>query len=94
MTTIDKVRSTARSRTALPKAIAAAALLAALTATPGFAQAVIQEPGAFAFFHPERDVLNSGAPAPAAGLAAELPVSARHISSFARMPGHRGRPHR
>ena len=43
------------------KTIAAAALLSALAATPVFAQAAIGEPGAFAFYHPDRDVLNGGA---------------------------------
>lgn len=85
MTTIDKVHTSARTTL---KATAVAALLSALTATPGFAQAAIQEPGAFAFYHPDRDVLNGGAPVPAARSAAELPVSARHIASFARMSGH------
>jgi hypothetical protein len=88
MTTIDKVHHTAKTHTGSLKAIAVAAVLSALTATPGFAQAAIQEPGAFAFFHPDLDVLNGGAPTPAARLAAELPVSASHISSFARMSVH------
>ena len=35
----------------------AAALLATAIATPVFAQAAIQEPGAFAFYHPNADVL-------------------------------------
>jgi hypothetical protein len=48
------------------KTIAAAALLSALTATPVLAQAAIQEPGLFAFYHPNLDVLNGGAPTPAA----------------------------
>jgi hypothetical protein len=48
------------------KTIAVAAVLSALTATPVFAQAAIQEPGAFAFFYPNLDVLNGGAPTPAA----------------------------
>jgi hypothetical protein len=48
------------------KTLAAAALLSALTATPVFAQAAIQEPGVFAFYHPNLDVLNGGAPTPAA----------------------------
>lgn len=48
------------------KTVAAAALLSALTATPVFAQAAIQEPGLFAFYHPNLDVLNGGAPTPAA----------------------------
>jgi hypothetical protein len=53
------------------KTIAAAAALAALTATPVFAQAAIQEPGLFAFYHPNLDVLNGGAPTPAARLEAQ-----------------------
>ena len=43
-----------------------AVALSALTATPLFAQAAIQEPGAFAFFYPNLDVLKGGAPTPAA----------------------------
>jgi len=34
----------------------AAALLATAIATPVFAQAAIQEPGAYAFYHPNADV--------------------------------------
>jgi hypothetical protein len=37
--------------------VVAAALLATTLATPVFAQAAIQEPGAFAFYHPNADVL-------------------------------------
>ena len=44
------------------KTIAAAAQLSAITAIPVFAQAAIGEPGAFAFYHPNADVLNGGAP--------------------------------
>jgi hypothetical protein len=50
------------------KAIAAAVVVSALHATPVFAQAAIQEPGAFAFAYPYLDVLNGGAPTPAAKL--------------------------
>jgi hypothetical protein len=57
------------------KTIAIAAALSALSATPVFAQAAIQEPGLFAFYHPYLDVLNGGAPTPAARLAAEPPAS-------------------
>ncbi|MCP4621177.1 MAG: hypothetical protein GY844_32640 [Bradyrhizobium sp.] len=53
------------------KTVAAAALLSALTATPVLAQAAIQEPGLFAFYHPNLDVLNGGAPTPAARLEAQ-----------------------
>jgi hypothetical protein len=38
--------------------IAAAVLMTAI-ATPVFAQAAIQEPGAYAFYHPNADVLGS-----------------------------------
>jgi hypothetical protein len=41
----------------------AAALLITAAATPVFAQAAIQEPGAYAFYHPNADVLNAGRPA-------------------------------
>jgi hypothetical protein len=40
----------------------AAAILMTAIATPVFAQAAIQEPGAFAFYHPNADVL-AGRPA-------------------------------
>ncbi len=55
--------------------LAAAVMLSALVATPVFAQAAIQEPGAFAFYHPYLDVLNGGAPTPAAKLALEPPAA-------------------
>jgi hypothetical protein len=48
--------------------LAAAALLSAAMITPVFAQAAIQEPGAFAFYYPNADVLNGGVPTPAASL--------------------------
>jgi BA14K-like protein len=51
------------------KTLTAAALLSAMTLTPVFAQAAFQEPGAFAFYHPNADVLNGGAPTPEAVLA-------------------------
>jgi hypothetical protein len=40
----------------------AVALLTTAAATPLFAQAAIQEPGAYAFYHPDADVL-AGRPA-------------------------------
>jgi hypothetical protein len=40
--------------------LGAAALLSAAFATQAFAQAAVQEPGAFAFYHPNADVLNAG----------------------------------
>jgi hypothetical protein len=43
------------------KILTAALLLVAAT-SPVFAQAAIQEPGAFAFYHPSGDVLQTGVP--------------------------------
>jgi BA14K-like protein len=48
------------------KILGAAAVLSLMFATPVFAQAAIQEPGAFAFYYPNNDVLNGGLPTPAA----------------------------
>jgi hypothetical protein len=53
------------------KIIGAAAILSLAFATPVFAQAAIQEPGAYAFYYPNNDVLNGGRPTPAAGLDAQ-----------------------
>ncbi|WP_213285061.1 hypothetical protein [Bradyrhizobium sp. sGM-13] len=47
------------------KTIAVAGLLSMMAAAPAFAQEAIQEPGSFAFFYPNLDVLNGGAPTPA-----------------------------
>jgi hypothetical protein len=55
------------------KILGAAAMLSLMFATPVFAQAAIQEPGAFAFYYPNNDVLNGGRPTPAAGLDARTP---------------------
>ena len=53
------------------KIFGAAALLSAAFATQAFAQAAISEPGAFAFYHPNADVLNAGrgGPPPAGAFA-------------------------
>ena len=56
------------------KILGAAAMLSLMSATPVFAQAATQEPGAFAFYYPNNDVLNGGRPTPAAGLDARTPV--------------------
>ena len=47
------------------KIILVAGLLSMTVAVPAFAQEAIQEPGAFAFYYPNLDVLNGGAPTPA-----------------------------
>ena len=51
------------------KIAAVAVALFALAAKPAFPQAAIQEPGVFEFYHPNDEVLNGGAPTPAAALA-------------------------
>ena len=48
------------------KILSAAAILSMAIASPLFAQAAVQEPGAFAFYYPNYDVLNGGQPTPAA----------------------------
>jgi len=58
-----------------------------MMATPLFAQAAIQEPGAFAFYHPNADVLNGGRPTPAAsGALASVPLGAS--DAYAAMGGN------
>jgi hypothetical protein len=58
------------------KTIAVAGLLTMMAAAPVFAQEAIQEPGNFAFYHPDLDVLNGGAPTPAYWMEG-LPISVR-----------------
>jgi hypothetical protein len=64
------------------KILAAAALLSAMTLTPVFAQAAIQEPGLFAFYHPNADVLNGGAPTPEAALASAPPAASEAMQRW------------
>jgi hypothetical protein len=52
------------------KLLAAAVILSAATATPALAQAVIQEPGAYAFYHPNGD-LGLGSARPSDAMASE-----------------------
>ncbi len=70
----------------------AAALLATVLATPVFAQAAIQEPGAFAFYHPNVDVLG-GRPAYQAPQAYQAPLDANALYNEA-VPAPRVRHHR
>jgi hypothetical protein len=44
------------------RTLGAIALLTISSDLPAFAQAAIQEPGAYAFYHPNADVLNAGRP--------------------------------
>ena len=59
------------------KTLSAAALLSMMIATPVFAQAAIQEPGAYAFYHPDGDVLEAGVSRPREPVAAfpSVPLS-------------------
>ena len=50
------------------KLFSATAIVSLTFATPVFAQAAVQEPGMYAFYHPNNDVLNGSRPTPAAGL--------------------------
>jgi hypothetical protein len=65
------------------KIIGAAAILSLAFATPVFAQAAIQEPGAFAFYYPNNDVLNGGRRTPAAGLDAQTLMRLNSAASHA-----------
>jgi hypothetical protein len=47
---------------AMLRILGAVALLTISGELPAFAQAAIQEPGAYAFYHPNADVLNAGRP--------------------------------
>jgi hypothetical protein len=57
------------------KLFSAALILSMGMATPVFAQAAIGEPGAYAFYHPDGDVLHAGSPTPAASAFAMIPDS-------------------
>ncbi len=61
------------------KILGAAAMLSMITATPLFAQAAIQEPGAYAFYHPNGGVRETGQtwPREAAGPLASVPYGSR-----------------
>jgi hypothetical protein len=51
------------------RVIGVAAVLTAAFAGPVFAQAAIDEPGMYAFYHPNADVLHAGSGAPTGGMA-------------------------
>jgi hypothetical protein len=72
------------------KLAGAALVLAAFVAVPVSAQEAISEPGAYAFYHPNADVLNAGRPTPVPGA---LASSVRPADSMAQMQMSL-RPHR
>jgi BA14K-like protein len=66
------------------KILSAAAIFSMMTATPVFAQAAIQEPGAYAFYHPNSDLgLGESWPPGPAGTMASVPFG--NSSSYAYM---------
>ena len=68
-----------------------AALLVAATATPVFAQAAIQEPGLFAFYHPNADVLagrNAYRPPEDANAYYDVATPVRNAQARYRAPRH------
>jgi hypothetical protein len=69
------------------KTFGAAAILSMMMATPVFAQAAIQEPGAFAFAYPNADVLNGGRPTPAAAAGAMAAVPHGSREAYASVDG-------
>jgi hypothetical protein len=59
------------------KILGAAAMLSMITATPLFAQAAIQEPGAYAFYHPNGGVRETGRTWSAETAGAMVPYGSR-----------------
>jgi len=55
------------------KLLGAAAILSALIVSQAQAQAVVQEPGLFAFYQPNGDVLHAGSSRPVADAQARAP---------------------
>jgi hypothetical protein len=54
------------------KRFSVALILAAAVATPVAAQEAIQEPGNYAFYHPNGDLLHAGSSRPADSMASQL----------------------
>ena len=70
------------------KFIGAALVLSAFVAAPASAWEAIQEPGAYAFYHPNSDVLNGGRAADAMASATvrgdvQMSVKPRHVTRAA-----------
>jgi hypothetical protein len=71
--------------------VLAIASLSIVTAGFAWAQAAIQEPGAYAFYHPDGDVLHAGSGQYGAGAEAYGSIGIRHAMAAARGPvrGHK-----
>jgi hypothetical protein len=72
------------------KIFTAAAIVSAMIVGPVFAQAAIQEPGAFAFYHPDADVLHAGAPTPAKTKGAMASIPFGGSNAYGSMDGAGG----
>ena len=55
-------------------ALILSATMAATVASQAFAQEAIQEPGNYAFFHPDGDLLHANSPSPAPDAMAMIPA--------------------
>jgi hypothetical protein len=64
------------------KTLGAAAMLSMMIATPVFAQATIEEPGAYSFYHPYSDPLNAYGPSAPAGAMAAMPYGDSRASAY------------
>jgi hypothetical protein len=69
------------------KFLGAAAMLSALLATPALAQPMIDEPGLYAFFHPDGDLGIGSAPSPADAVAL-APLRGRGVMMKMKMKTH------
>jgi hypothetical protein len=69
------------------KTLSAAAILSMMIATPVFAQAAVQEPGAYAFYHPDGDVLEAGVSRPHESAATFASVPLGDSGAYAAMDG-------
>lgn len=76
-----------RFKSVAAPSVGVALMLSAAMATPVFAQAAISEPGAYAFYHPNGDVLHTGVQ-PAPDALAMAPFSGERVRHRARHGSH------
>jgi hypothetical protein len=67
------------------RTFSAAAMLSMMSVTPVFAQAAVQEPGAYAFYHPNGDVLEAGVSRPHEPRGAFASIPAGDSGAYAAM---------
>jgi hypothetical protein len=75
------------------RTLAAALILSAASATTALAQAAISEPGNYAFYHPNGDVLHAGSPTPAADAMAAYTDHAVTVAPHRARHPHSGHVH-